>query len=291
LQVRRGILFSFLFPAFSVMFFIALTPFVFSILVSLMDYNLMYSSSPRFVGLRNFVQLIQDERFLNALRNTALFVVSCVSIEFMIGLPLAYLIYISVKKRILRNLIIVLITFPMMFPRVTSGLLWKFLYNPLFSPIGQFFQKVGIPFAPLSDPHTALFAIIFVDIWQWTPFFILILLSGLESLPQDMFEAASIDGANEKQKFWYLALPSLKPICWIAIMFRTIDALRTFDTIYVMTGGGPGIATETLDIYAYLIGISQGGRISYASSAALVLLAISVIVANLLVRFFREGEV
>jgi multiple sugar transport system permease protein len=289
--VRRGLLFVFLGPAFSIMFFVALVPFIFAIVLSLLDLNLLYSSNAKFVGLKNFVQLFHDGRFINALKNSALFVTGSVLLELLLGLILSYIIYVSLKNSTKRNLLILLITFPMMFPRVTSALLWRFLYNPLFSPLGNLFQKVGITFAPLSSPRTALFAVIVADVWQWTSFFILILLSGLEALPVSLFEAATVDGATENQRFWYIALPLLKPIIWIAAMFRIIDALRTFDTIYVMTGGGPGIATETLDIFAYLIGISQGGRISYATAAAIILLIASVIISNILVKFFKEGEI
>ena len=288
-QVRWWDLFFFLSPAFFIMFFVALVPFVFAVVLSLTDMNLMYPSPPKFVGLQNFVELIHDKRFINALRNTFLFVTSSVLLELLLGLFLAYVIFIS-SKGFIRSILILFIAFPMMLPRVTTGLLWKFLYNPLFSPIGFLFQKIGVTFAPLSSPDTALFAVVFADFWQWTPFFILILLSGLEALPSSLFESASIDGASEKQKFLYVVFPMLKPIIWIAVMFRIIDALRTFDTIYVMTGGGPGISTETLDIYAYLIGISQGGRISYATAAAFVLLAISIAISSVLVKYFKEGE-
>lgn len=292
MRKQRGALFLFLTPAFLIMFFIAIVPFIFAILISLINLNIMYTSKPHFVGLENYLTLFTDERGLNAFRNTGIFVGVAVGVEFTIALPMSFIFYTTFKERKTRNLIMLLVAFPMLIPRVTSGLLWKFLYNPIFGLINYFRFLVGIqPFDFLSNPATALISIIFVDIWQWTPFMILILLSALESLPEEPFEAATMDRANEFQKFWYLAVPMLRPIFFVAIVFRMIDALRTFDTIYVMTSGGPGIATETVDIFAYLIGISQGGRLSYASAASIILLIITIFISNIITKYLYKEEI
>ncbi|RKX55532.1 MAG: sugar ABC transporter permease [Thermotoga sp.] len=292
MKKQRGALFLFLTPGFLVMFFIALVPFAFAIFMSLINLNVMYSSKPHFVGLENYINLFTDRRALNAFRNTGIFVGVAVGIEFIIALPMSYIFYSTFKRRRMRNLIMLLIAFPMMIPKVTSGLLWKFLYNPLFGLVNYFRSLIGMqPFAFLSNPTTALISIVLVDIWQWTPFMILILLSSLEALPEEPFEAATIDRANEFQKFWYLAVPMLRPIFFVAVIFRVIDALRTFDTIYVMTSGGPGIATETVDIFAYLIGISQGGRLSYASAASIILLIITIIISNVITKYLYKEDI
>ncbi|POZ89580.1 carbohydrate ABC transporter permease [Petrotoga halophila] len=287
----RGILLTFILPALLVMFFIALLPFAIAIVMSFTNYNVMYSLEPQFIGFENYINIFTDIRALNALKNTFTFVFFSVAIEFCLALPLSYIIWNTLKNSKFENIMMILIAFPMLIPKVTSGLLWKFLYNPMFGPVNHILNFLGFKsIAFLSRPDLALPSIIFVDIWQWTPFLILIFLSALEALPTSPFEAAMIDGANEFQKFWKLAVPLLKPIFFVAIIFRVIDALRTFDTIYVMTGGGPGIATETVDIYAYLIGISQGGRIAYASSVSIILLIITIILSNLLVRFMYREE-
>lgn len=287
----RGILLTFILPALLVMFFIALLPFAIAIVISFTNYNVMYSLHPQFIGFENYINIFTDMRALNAFKNTFVFVIFSVAIEFCLALPLSYIIWNALKNSKFENIMMILIAFPMLIPKVTSGLLWKFLYNPMFGPINHILNFLGFEsIAFLSRPDLALPSIIFVDIWQWTPFLVLIFLSALEALPTSPFEAAMIDGANEFQKFWKLAVPLLKPIFFVAIIFRVIDALRTFDTIYVMTGGGPGIATETVDIYAYLIGISQGGRIAYASAVSIILLIITIILSNLLVRFMYREE-
>lgn len=292
MKEQRGALFLFVTPAFLVMFFVALTPFIIAIFLSLTNFNIIYKSQLHFVGLENYISIFTDRRALNAFKNTGIFVGVGVAIEFIIALPMSYIFYSTFKKKTSRSLIMAIIAFPMMVPRVTSGLLWKYMYNPFFGLINHLRSFIGLqPFAFLSDPATALISIIFVDIWQWTPFMILILLSALESLPEEPFEAATIDRANEFQKFWYLAVPMLRPIFFVALIFRMIDALRTFDTIYVMTSGGPGIATETVDIFAYLIGIAQGGRISYASAVSVIMLVITVIISNIITKYLYREDI
>ncbi len=291
MKPRRGIVLTFVLPSLLVMFFIALLPFAIAIIMSFTNYNVMYKLHPEFVGFSNYINIFTDTRALNAFKNTFAFVFFSVFIEFCLALPLSYIIWNALENTKFHNIMMILIVFPMLIPKVTSGLLWKFLYNPMFGPINHILNFLGFDsIAFLSKPNLALPAIIFVDIWQWTPFLILIFLSALEAMPKSPFEAAMIDGANEFQKFWNLAVPMLKPIFFVGIVFRAIDALRTFDTIYVMTGGGPGIATETVDIYAYLIGISQGGRIAYSSAIAIILLVITVLLSNLLIKLIYREE-
>jgi len=142
----------------------------------------------------------------------------------------------------------------------------------------------------LADSDIALISIALVDVWQWTPFIILIVLAGLEAVPGNFYEAAELEGATAWQVFWQITLPIIRPFITVAVIFRAIEALRTFDYVFILTKGGPGTATETVDVFAYNIGIAETGDISTATAAALLLLIITIIGATIWVKSMRWGE-
>lgn len=281
--------FFWLLPAVIVLFCITIFPFFYSLYLSLMRYDI---SKPylgkSFVGLANYGRAITKPRAQNAFKVTAIFVLGSVSIQSCLGLGIALVVQKLAKWR---TLLIGLIIVPMLLPKMIVGLLWRIMYHPLVGIVNYIF---GVLFGIhdiewLSDPSIALLSVIAVDVWQWTPFMILILSAGLEMLPKDPFESAQLDGANKFQIFIYITLPLLKPVFIVAFLFRLIEGLRTFDIMWVMTAGGPGITTETVDILAYLIGMSRGGKISYAAALAILLLIATILLLTLFTRRMKES--
>ncbi len=278
-----------LFPSIIILALITLPPFFYSLYLSVIDKNLTAPYLPiHFVGLKNYINLFSDARAINGLKVTVIYVTGVIVAEFLLGLGIAALIDTYFRKH---TWLLTLIIVPMTFPRIVSALLWRIMYNPLIGVGNYLVSLVGLPgFDWLGNPTMALFSVMLVDIWQWTPFIILLLLAGYETLPQSPYEAAIVDGASGWQMFWYITIPLLMPIIVVSVIFRTIDALRTFDTIFTLTGGGPGIATETIDIFAYHIGIVEGGNISVASAASVLVLVFTIIVATFAFKRVKQWD-
>lgn len=241
-----------------------------------------------FVGLENFARVLTEQRAQHAFWVTFQLLLIAVSVQLVLGIGLGVLIYNSFRSR---AWLAVLLVLPMAIPKVVSALVWNILYNPNIGVINYGLQAIGLPSVNwLANPNIALFSIAIVDIWQWTPFIILIVLAGLEAVPDDFYEAAELAGANALQIFRYITLPLLRPFLTVAVVFRSLESLRTFDYVFILTKGGPGIATETVDIYAYHVGITERGDISTATAAALILLVITIVIATIWVRIMRWGE-
>lgn len=276
-----------LLPGLIVLALLSLIPFGYAVNLSIHDVDLSkpYLGNP-FVGFTNFVRLFKDARATGAFANTLLIVGGAVLIETLLGLVVAILLNQITKGK---TLVTVLLVLPMLISRVVVALLWKILYHPVIGPINWFMGEFfGVPHIEwLANPSLTKFSIIVADVWQWTPFMILILSAGLEMLPRDTYEAAQIDGASSWKMFLHITIPLLTPVMGVAILFRSIEALRTFDLIYVLTAGGPGTTTETVDIYAYLVGLSRGSRISYASAISIILLGATILLLTVFVRLLK----
>ena len=235
----------------------------------------------RFVGLGNYASVAGDPALWDALARSVVFVVVAVGAEIILGLGLAMLLRQSVRGAgVARSAIIV----PMMVAPVVAGLIWRTLYDPSFGTLNYFMSMVGVEGpAWLGSASLALPALIIVDIWQWTPFVFLVLLAGLSSLPDEPVEAALVDGAGSWQVLRYVTLPALMPIIDLVVLIRALDALKTFDTIYTLTQGGPGRATETIVYYDYLTGF-RWFEFGKASAIAVLLLVMTIVAANVYVR-------
>ncbi|RXZ81056.1 sugar ABC transporter permease [Paenibacillaceae bacterium] len=235
-------------PAFLILLVLSMGPLLHSLYTGMFDSNL---SKPvkTFVGFGNYKEVLFDSYFWNALYNTFYQVFGTVGIQLIFGMVIALLLARTFKGvKVLRALYLL----PMMTTPIVVGLVWRMLFNPELGMINYYLSKIGI-IGPnwLGDPNWAMPSIILSDVWLSTPFMTMILLAGLQTLPADPYESAEIDGANKFQTFWYITLPLLKPYIYMALLFRMMDAIKRFDTIYIMTGGGPGNKTETLNIYVY----------------------------------------
>ena len=263
-------------PTLIILVVMNLYPLIYSLQVSLTNYNLSLGTNSTFIGLQNFVRLFGDKLFLKSLWLTIQFVVGAVALEFSLGMVIALLLSRIKGGRMFMTLFLL----PMMLTPIIVGLMWRFMLNYDVGIVNHLIEFLGfqrIPF--LAQQSTSLAAIIMVDTWQWLPFMVLLLYSGLQSMPADPFEAGRIDGASEFQMLRYITLPTLKPIILISLLIRGMDALREYDKIYIMTNGGPGNATETASFYIYRIAF-KFFDMGYGAAAALVLMVISVIICK-----------
>lgn len=260
-------------------------PLAFNLYMSLQTWFVSSATPPKYVGLRNFVEIFgKDARFWNSMWITVQFTVITVLLELVLGLAIAVYLHRDFRGRGVVRTVMLL---PMVSTPVAVALIWVIMFNPSLGILNYLLSLVGMkPLLWLGHPRTALPSLIFMDIWKWTPFMVLILHAGLQSLPLTPFEAALIDGASRWQLFRYVTLPLLRPTVAVALIFRTMDSLKTFDTIYVMTEGGPNNASEVLNIYVFQTGFKYF-HIGYASALAVILI-VFVFAVNLLLIRVRE---
>lgn len=208
----------------------------------------------------------------------------------MAGILIAIYLFENVHGKWRQAMCVLLIT-PVLLPRVSAAFIWKFMYSPLTGILGWLLGLVGIhDTAFLSDPLLALYAVAAVDIWQWGLFFAVIVLKLLETLPPEPLEAARLDHARTWQVYAYIALPMLKAPLISLVFIKMVESLRSFDLIYVMTKGGPGVATETLDMYAYAQGIGLSGKVSYASTMAVLMMVATTLIFTLIWKRVSKWE-
>jgi len=244
-------------------------PLLFSGWISFFDYRLTRLQDVRYQGLDNYAFILSDAPFGRALLNTMTFVVGAVSMELVLGLGLALLLQKLVR---FQNFARAVLLAPMFITPIAVGLMFRFLLNSQLGVIPYYLGVIGIEIA-WFDERLALFSIMLIDTWQWTPFMLLMFLAGLEALPKDPFEAARVDGASAWMTFWNLTLPLLKPVILIAIVIRALDAFKVFEYVWAITRGGPGDATETILFHIYKTGF-RFFRMGEAAAMAFVLIAI-----------------
>ncbi|PKM51027.1 MAG: ABC transporter permease [Firmicutes bacterium HGW-Firmicutes-7] len=232
-----------------------------------------YDSSmikPNFIGLNNYKQALKDTRVRTALLNTLVFTFFSISLELVFGILLALIMN---KAMFGRGLIRSLSLIPWAIPTVVSALIWLYLYNGSSGVVAMIFSKIGLISKPtdlLLTSTAAMGAVILADVWKTTPYMALLLLAGLQTIPNTVYEASAVDGAHKLQQFFRITLPMLKPSILVALLFRTLDAFRVFDLIYVLTGGGPGGKTETISIYAYKAMFAQT-KFGYGSALTIII--------------------
>ena len=263
-------------PGLLVLAVLALVPTLFAIGISLQDRELGQADTA-WVWLSNYVQLFSDRRFLNSVRVSLVWEVLTVSATMGLAVLLGVLMFQCTTAR-WRNVLSMLFIVPVLLPRVSAAFVWKFAFHPLFGLLTWPYKSItGEPLDLLASPVTALLTVAFVDVWQWCLFFAVIVLKLLETLPPQPFEAARMDHAKTWEVYAYVALPMLKAPLVSLCFVKMVESLRAFDLIYVMTRGGPGISTETLDMYAFSQGFIESGRISYASSMAVLMMVASTV--------------
>jgi len=272
-------------PAQILVLFIAVFPLLMQLYISLTDWSPLsglnwWSAWELWNGFANYSDLASDNRFWGALWRTAVVMVVCVPAEFLLGLALATLFADDFPgKRFFYSILLM----PMMVVPAVAGYMFFMLFQsggPL-NDILSTLTGTRVAIAWLSDPTLALIAVMIADIWQWTPLMFLILLAGLVGVPQDQIKAATLLGANPWQRFTTIVLPKMKTIIIIALAIRVIENFKIFDTLYIMTGGGPGVATETISVYIYKVTTQDliWGYVAAIALAILIVLSIATVFA------------
>ena len=278
---RNKFIILMLMPATILLVGLTLFPFIVSLVLSFTDYSLLRPGQTKFIFLDNYIELMKTDEFWIALRVTVVFTVLAVSVQVVLGVVFATLLHNeNTNISLLRTLYLL----PLTITPIAATFTFRLMFNPSLGVLNYFMKLLGLePQAWLASPNTAMLSLIIVDTWQWTPFILLICLGGLASLPSEPFEAAKVDGASSWQIFTKITVPMLYPFIGLALLFRSIDAFKTFDIIYVLTSGGPGILTRTLNLYAFKHGIEYLSM-GYAGSIAIVMLIITIVVAQIFLR-------
>jgi multiple sugar transport system permease protein len=250
------------------------------------QYNLSRPDLAHFVGLRNYGQLLQDDIFWKAVRVTLVFSALVLTIEFVLGFFIANLFD---RDRRGMNLLRTLFIIPVFASPVAMGLTFRYMYQPSYGLINWALESVGLPRINwLASTQWALPAVVFVDVWQWTPFIALILLAGMQSISPEITEAAELDGLSRFEYLWRIVVPLLTPIIVVVGLIRLIDALKTFDLIYIVTRGGPGTTTYTLPLHSYAMGFESFLMGPSAAIAWFVVILVNIFVFIFLQLLARE---
>jgi len=258
-------------PALALIGLIILFPLGYSFYLSLQNYDLSIGPDYQFVGLQNYAEaLFRDSRFLNSVWNTVLIIVPSLALQLLLGLGLALLLGRVIRGR---AIITALLAIPTMVAPVMAAMAWRMMFGVKYGAINNLGRQLGlldVYFDWFSSPLLSIASIVLVETWHHTSFMMLVLLAGLQSIPQELYEAAKADGATAWQRFWYITLPLLKFTMAVGVMIRLIDLTKLFGLIFVLTYGGPGGATETMAFTTYLVGFSDF-RMSYAAALSYVI--------------------
>lgn len=266
---------------------VVLFPLLYALYVSIHDWILSQGGIGP-INLSNYITVLKDPLLINSAKNTAIITVCVVVLEISIGFGLALLL--NNKRLRFRNAYLFILLIPMLMPPITVGLIWRLLLHPDLGIINYMLSLIGLPQPTwLANPVLAMFTIIFVDIWHETSFIILILLAGLTSLPDEIYEASMIDGANSWQKLRHITIPLMTPTILVATVIRMIAALKTYDLVYILTRGGPGVATETISYYIYKV-FFVALDLGKSSAMAFILLIIIILMTFVLMRVMRKVE-
>ena len=277
-------------PTLIILFAIGIYPFLYSLYIASQNIILSKPYVPRFfVGLYQYQSLMHDPEFWHALKNTLIFTVQAVFIEFWLGLGLALLFQRRLRGQ---SIMRVFILIPMILPPLVAALIWRYMFYPGAGLVtyysGGMMRMFGLGEIPfLSDPTIAFQTLIFVDIWEWTPFMFLMLSAGLASIPRQPYEAAEIDGASAWRVFWTITMPLLRPAILIAVVIRTMDAFRTYELIVIMTRGGPCNATTTLNVMLTKTGLEFFDA-SKAAALSLIMMMTIIVMSFVFIRVFRS---
>ncbi len=273
-------------PAVALIFVIIIFPIAYTLFMSVQEWNITSASPPKFIGLDNYAKILfDDSRFREALIRTIGLSLIAVTLQTVLGVSLALLFNREFWGRgILRTLAIL----PMVATPVAISLIFVMMYHPTLGVLNYFLTSLGLPPNLWTyDASTVLPALAIVDTWQWTPLIMLIVLAGLATLSEEQFEAARIDGASRFQTFLFITLPQLRAVIVVAVVFRLIDSLKTFDSIFVMTGGGPGEASQTLNLYLYSQAFTYFDM-GYASALVVIFFSIILGITVLVMKFRRS---
>lgn len=284
---KRILPYAMLSPAVLVTLTIVFLPMLQTAWMSLHEYVLFRPKEFKFLGFDNFVAALQDEVFWISLRHTVIWIGVTIPGQMLLGLATALLLNQDFRWRALARALIII---PWALPSVVIALMWVWIYDSNYGVLNDFMLRLGmieqaVPW--LADPDLALGAIILTLTWQGFPFFAVMILAGLQSIPKSYYEAASLDGASSWRQFWHITLPGISGVLVTAVLLRTIWVANSFDVIFVMTGGGPGYATYTLPLYAF---IKARTNLDFGYGSALAVLFTFLLMGLVLLYLRRTGK-
>jgi multiple sugar transport system permease protein len=293
---NRAIVNLFIWPTLILLIAMNVFPLFYSLYLGFTDYSAIARQAPVWVAFQNFSNILNDKHLWEYFATTGRYALMTVSLQTLVGFLLAMLVREKFKGG---GILTTLILIPMMLSPVVVGLFWKLMYNPTFG----FFNALlgfGNPstapdwlasrIAGQPVPGLALWAVVISDVWMWAPFVMLLVLSGLKAIPEYLYEAAAVDRASSWFQFWRITLPQVAPLLLIAVLFRTIEAFKSFDLVMGMTGGGPGSQTELIAVNLYrqaFLGQFETGR---ASALAYIILIIIIAVSNLYIKYLNQSK-
>ena len=287
LKRKRWEPFAFASPSLALIALVILFPLVYAFYLSLQNFDLSVGPDYEFVGAKNYVEaLFKDPRFLDSVWNTAVIIVPSLAVELLLGLGIALLLSRVIHGR---PIITALLAIPAMVSPVMGAMAWRMMFGVKFGAINNLGLQLGlldVYFDWFSSPALAITAVVLVEIWHNTPFMMLVLLAGLQSIPQELYDAGKADGAEGWRSFWYITLPLLRFTMAVGVMIRLIDLTKLFGLVFILTFGGPGGATETVAFNTYLVGFKDF-RMSYASALSYVIVG-GVMVLTVIVLWIQR---
>ena len=271
LKRRQWEPFAFATPALVLIAVVIVFPLAYSFYLSFQDFDLSVGPEHSFIGVRNYTEaLVRDQRFIDSVWNTIVLIVPSLAGELLLGLGIALLLNRVIRGR---PIITALLAIPAMVSPVMAAMAWRMMFGVKYGAINNLGRQLGlldVYFDWFSTPFMSILAVVLVEVWHNTPFMMLVLLAGLQSIPQELYESARVDGASAWQSFWHVTLPLLKFTMVVGVMIRMIDLTKLFGLIFVLTFGGPGGTTETVAFNTYLVGFKDF-RMSYAAALSYVI--------------------
>lgn len=280
---------TFIMPTMIILVLMNIYPLFYSLYLSFTEYSVISATAPRWVGLQNYMEILSNTSFWEHFAITGRYALFSVGLQMIVGFGLAMLLKDKFRgSGILTTLILV----PMMLSPVVVGLFWRMMFNPSYGIVNYLLGYANPSTAPqwLASPELALWAIVIVDVWMWSPFVMLLSLAGLSAIPDYLYEAAAIDRAGPWFVFRRITLPQVMPLLLIALLFRTIEALKQFDLVMGITGGGPGDSTETVSVRLYRLAFQGQFDTGLSSALAYIVLIVIVAVSSLFIRQLQHAK-
>ena len=272
-------------PSIIILFVVSIFPMIYTFYISFFNYYLPRPNRAYFIGFENYIEI-----FWLAMKNTAIFMISSIGLQFIFGLGLAILFYDEFRGRSAKAFYLPLILLPMMVAPVVVGYVFRLLYLTEWGPLNYLLGFVGLgPYSWTASASTSLLSLVIADVWQWTPFVTLVLLTGILSISSELFEAADLDGANLWQKVRYIILPLITRVIAVVVLIRMLDSLRELDKVYILTQGGPGTSTTLVTFWSYLNGFKYF-KVGYAAAMSIILLIVTIILATGMAKVLHKEE-
>jgi len=271
-------------PAVVILLLLVIYPLMWSLGLSFFDYSIMLRRPPIFTGLQNYIDLLNDPTVWHNFKVTAYLLAIALPVEFLLGFGIALLLHEEFRGR---RLVLTLLLIPMMLAPIAVGVFYRFIFDSTFGVFTYLLSLMSIKGFRWYTVQWVIPCVALVDVWMWTPFMVLILLAGLTAVPQYLYEAANIDRAGWIMKFRYITFPIMKPLIGIAVLFRTMDLMKVFDTVLILTDGGPGNASELISFRVYREAF-QYFHTGKATALSYIFLVIIIVLTNLYLRFLTR---